>query len=52
MFPFLNPYLPEFPDPQNPERMRVPILVALLKLQPHYNQSSYENETPSSGTSP
>ena len=29
-----------------------PILVTLLKMQPHYSQSSRENETPSSGTSP
>ena len=32
--------------------MCVPILVTLLKMQPHYSQSSRENETPSSGTSP
>ena len=31
--------------------MCVPILVTLLKMQPHYSQSSRENETPSSGTS-
>ena len=29
-----------------------PILVTLLKIQPHYSQSSRENVTPSSGTSP
>ena len=29
-----------------------PILVTLLKIQPHYSQSSRENATPSSGTSP
>ena len=28
------------------------ILVTLLKMQPHYSQSSRENATPSSGTSP
>ena len=28
------------------------ILVTLLKMQPHYSQSSRENVTPSSGTSP
>ena len=28
------------------------ILVTLLKMQPHYSQSSHENVTPSSGTSP
>ena len=29
-----------------------PILVTLLKMRPHYNQSSGENDTPSSGTFP
>ena len=29
-----------------------PILVTLLKMQPHYSQSSRENATRSSGTSP
>ena len=29
-----------------------PILVTLLKMLPHYSQSSRENATPSSGTSP
>ena len=28
-----------------------PILVTLLKMRPHYSQSSHENATPSSGTS-
>ena len=28
-----------------------PILVTLMKMQPHYNQSSRVNATPSSGTS-
>ena len=28
------------------------IIVTLLKMQPHYSQSSRENATPSSGTSP
>ena len=37
--------------PQNPE-MCDPILVTLLKMRPHYSQSSRENATPSSGTSP
>ena len=32
--------------------MCVRILVTLLKMQLHYSQSSRENETPSSGTSP
>ena len=29
-----------------------PILVTLLKMQPHYSQSSLENVNPSSGASP
>ena len=29
-----------------------PILVTLLKMRPHYGQSSCENATPSGGTSP
>ena len=29
-----------------------PILVTLIKMQPHYSQSSRENATPFSGTSP
>ena len=29
-----------------------PILVTLLKMRAHYSQSSRENATPSSGTSP
>ena len=29
-----------------------PILVTRLKMRPHYSQSSRENVTPSSGTSP
>ena len=29
-----------------------PIVVAPLKMRPHYSQSSRENATPSSGTSP
>ena len=29
-----------------------PILVTLLKMRPHYSQSSGENATPSSDTSP
>ena len=48
----LNPYLIEFSYPKNP-KMCGPILdlVTLLKMQPHYSQSSRENATPSSGTS-
>ena len=37
--------------PKNP-KMCDPILVTLLKMRPHYSQSSRENATPSSGTSP
>ena len=37
--------------PQNP-KMCDPILVTLLKMQPHYSQSSRENAIPSSSTSP
>ena len=29
-----------------------PTLITLLKMQPHYSQSSRENATPFSGTSP
>ena len=29
-----------------------PTLITILKMQPHYTQSSRENATPSSGTSP
>ena len=35
---------------KNP-KMCDPILVTLLKMRPHYSQSSRENATPSSGTS-
>ena len=34
------------------QKMRDPILVTLLKMRPHYSQSTRENATPSSGTSP
>ena len=37
--------------PRNP-KMCDPILVTLLKIRPHYSQSSRENATPSSCTSP
>ena len=47
----LNPYLIEFSYPKNP-KMCDPILVTLLKMQPYSSQSSRENATPSSGTSP
>ena len=33
-------------------KMCDPILVTLLKMRPHYSQSSRHNATPSSGTSP
>ena len=32
--------------------MSDPIWLTLLKMRPHYSQSSHENATPSSGTSP
>ena len=47
----LTPYVIEFSYPKNP-KMCDPILVTLLKMQPHYSQSSRENATTSSGTSP
>ena len=34
------------------QKMRDPILVTLLKMRPRYSQSTRENATPSSGTSP
>ena len=37
--------------PQIP-KMGDPILVTLMKLQPHYSQSSRENATPSNVKSP
>ena len=40
-----------FSYPKNPN-MCDPIVVTLLKMQPHSSQSSRENATPSSGTSP
>ena len=41
----------ELSYPKN-QKMCDPILVTLLKMRPHYSQSSRENATPSSGTSP
>ena len=41
----------EFSEPQNPE-MFDPILVPLIKMQPHNSQSSRENATPSRSTYP
>ena len=46
-----TPYLPEYSYSKIP-KICDPILVTLLKMQPHYSQSSRENATPSSGTSP
>ena len=37
--------------PKNP-KLCDPILVTLLKMRPHYGQSSRKNAAPSSGTSP
>ena len=37
--------------PKN-QKMCDPILVTLLRMRPHDSQSSHENATPSSGTSP
>ena len=41
----------ELSYPKN-QKMCDPILVTLLKMRPHYSQSTRENATPSSGTSP
>ena len=41
----------ELSYPKNP-KMCNSILVTPLQMQPHYSQSSRENSTPSSGTSP
>ena len=49
--PFVNGKYEELFHPKNP-KMCDPILVTLLKMRPHYSQSSRENATPSSGTSP
>ena len=48
---FANRKYEELSYPENP-RMCDPTLVTLLKMQPHYSQSSRENATPPSGTSP
>ena len=48
---FANRKYEQLSYPKNP-KMCDPILVTLLKMQPHYSQSSRENATPSSGTSP
>ena len=41
----------ELSYPKNPKTCD-PILLTLFKMQPHYSQSSRENATSSSGTSP
>ena len=48
---FANRKYEQLSYPKNP-KMCDPILVTLLKMQPHYSQSSRENATPSSGISP
>ena len=48
---FANRKYEELSSSKNP-KLCDPILVILLKMRPHYNQSSCENATPSSGTSP
>ena len=48
---FANRKCEELSYPKNP-KMYDPILVTLLKMRRHYSQSSRENATPSSGTSP
>ena len=47
---FANRKYEELSHPKRP-KMCDPILVTLLKMRPHYSQSSRENATPSSGTS-
>ena len=47
---FANRKYVELSHPKHP-KMCDPILVTLLKMRPHYSQSSRENATPSSGTS-
>ena len=48
---FANRKYKELSDPKNP-KLCDPILVTLLKMQPHCSQSSLENVNPSSGASP
>ena len=48
---FANRKYEELSYPKN-QKMCDPILVTLLKMRPHYSQSSRENATPSSGTFP
>ena len=49
---FANLKCEELSYPKDPNWVRDPILVNPLKMQPGYSQSSSENATPSSGTSP
>ena len=51
IFLFLNPCLPEFSYPKNPKNLR-PHSSSSTENVPHYSQSSCENATPSSSTSP
>ena len=48
---FANRKYEELSHHKNP-KMCDPILITLLQMQPYYSQSSRENATPSSGTSP
>ena len=48
---FANRKYEQLSYPKNP-KMCDTILLTLLKMQPYYSQSSRENATPSSGTSP
>ena len=50
IFLFLNPCLPEFSYPKNPENLRFHSSNSTKNVT-HYSQSSFENATPSSGTS-
>ena len=55
IFPFLNLTSQNFLTPTIPticDPIVVSLLGTLLKIQPHSSQSSRENATPSSGTSP
>ena len=47
-----SPYLPETSYPQKSKMCYSILVVTLLNAQPHYSQSSHQNATPSSGTSP
>ena len=49
---FANLKCEELSYPKDPNWVCDPILVNPLKMQPGYSQSSSENATPSSGTSP